>query len=243
MGSGHQPSTYERLLVNPKAKLAGPGASAIKYDILTALLTTAAHEDGPRGRLALRLSLIITARYNWRQGRFNIGLKELARLWGVTERTVKRDMALLRSLGWIRLERAAARGRVAQYGIDLTRLLADTMPHWDAVGPDFVERMTSTPEPVPNNVVPLHSVELAKPIEDGSIWPEVAARLIAQDEPVYAAWFSDLSFADCEAGCLTLTAPSPFIAQYVNTHLLARLKVALHTVDQSLREIRVICDR
>lgn len=241
---GPHASIYARLQVNPTAKVTGPGASAIKYDILTALLTTAAQEDGLRSRLALRLSLIITARFNWRSGVFNIGLTELARLWGVTERTVKRDMAQLRSIGWIRLDRAAARGRVAQYGIDLNKVLKDTMVHWPAVGPDFVARMTgaSTPVQEPDNVVPLHHAAASTPVEDGTIWPQVAALLRVQDETIYAAWFADLTVMESTAECLTLAAPSPFVARYVSTHFRARLTLAATTIDRAVRDVRITCD-
>jgi len=58
------------------------GVSAIKYRILTALIVTAAQEDGAVGRLVTRLSPVITARFNWRNGVFNVDLRELARMWG-----------------------------------------------------------------------------------------------------------------------------------------------------------------
>ena len=89
----------------------GQGAPVLKYDILSALLVLAAQGDTTESRLALRLSLLITARYSWQRKRFNVGLRELARMWGVTERTAKRDMAQMRALNWITVTRAAARGR------------------------------------------------------------------------------------------------------------------------------------
>ncbi|MEJ2031079.1 MAG: hypothetical protein P8X66_14795, partial [Maritimibacter sp.] len=98
---------------NHISRIAGPGASAIKYDILTALLVTAAQGSPVEARLALRLSLLITARFNWRQGSFAIGQREIARMWGVTERTAKRELAEMRGRGWITIAVPAARGRVA----------------------------------------------------------------------------------------------------------------------------------
>ncbi|MDB9808783.1 hypothetical protein OAB79_02595 [Yoonia sp.] len=97
----------------------GQGAHALKYDILSALLVLAAQGETTNARLALRLSLLITARYDWQRERFNVGLREIARMWGVTERTAKRDMAQMRALQWISVSRAAARGRVTEHRINL----------------------------------------------------------------------------------------------------------------------------
>ena len=94
----------------------GQGSHVVKYDILSALLVLAAQGDTAQGRLALRLSLLITARYDWQRDRFNVGLREIARLWGVTERTTKREMAQLRALGWITVTRVAARGQPMRQG-------------------------------------------------------------------------------------------------------------------------------
>ncbi len=44
------------------------GAAALKYDLLT--------------------MMGVTARYNWRNGEMTVGRREIARLWGVDERTV-----------------------------------------------------------------------------------------------------------------------------------------------------------
>lgn len=233
-------AVYGRIQGKPNLRITGPGASSVKYDILTALLATAANDDSPKARLALRLSLIITARFNWRLGAFNIGLKELARMWGVTERTAKREMALLRSLKWITLERTAARGRVAQHRIELGNLLTDTMPYWSAVGPDFVERMSGTSEPAPTNVIPLRNETASLPIEDGTIWPQMAATLMAQDPAVYSAWFAALSVADCDDGILVLTAQNRFVARYVTTHFHTLLVMAAASVDRSIRHVKVV---
>lgn len=56
----------------------GPEAAAKKYDLLSAMMAHGLASDKHRQR-------------------------EIARLWCVDERTVKRDMARLRSLGWIEL--------------------------------------------------------------------------------------------------------------------------------------------
>jgi hypothetical protein len=223
-------------------QITGPGASAIKYDILTALLVTAARGEPAEARLALRLSLLITARFNWRSGCFAVGLKEMARMWGVTERTAKREMAQMRGLGWIVVSVPAARGRVAQYRIELPVILHATMTHWDAVGPDFVARMSNAPEPdahAETNVVPLRR-EVTPPEDDGSEWARAARRLQAQDPAIYGSWFAPLQPADFESGTLTLVAPSRFIASYVRTHFLTRLLAALTAENRSIRDVQIV---
>ncbi|TBN50387.1 hypothetical protein EYF88_09045 [Paracoccus sediminis] len=59
-------------------------------------------------RLAQRLTALITTRYNGRNDDLAIGQRDIARLWCVDERTVKRDMARLRSLGWATVKRQGA---------------------------------------------------------------------------------------------------------------------------------------
>lgn len=217
----------------------GPGASAIKYDILTALLVTASQGEPSRARLALRLSLVITARYNWRSGRFAVAQKELARMWGVTERTAKREMAAMRTLGWVRVAVPAARGRVAQHEIMIARLMQDSMPLWESVGPDYAARMSGTPEQSQSNVVPLRP-EPTAPHESGTIWAEASAQLAQSDAAVHRAWLSQLVTADEGEGGLTLMAPSAFAAQYVQTHHAARVLAAVALVAPDIRTVRIM---
>ncbi len=80
-------------LLDGARNITGPGSAALKYDILTALLVTAAQGEATEARLALRLSLLITARFTWRSGTFSVGRREMARMWGVTERTANREIA------------------------------------------------------------------------------------------------------------------------------------------------------
>ncbi|MBL4811116.1 MAG: hypothetical protein JKX69_01875 [Rhodobacteraceae bacterium] len=222
--------------------VAGPGASAIKYDILTALLVTTACGDAGTARLSLRLSLLITARFNWRRGVFAVGLRELARMWGVTERTAKREMAQMRTRGWITVDIPPARGRVTQYRLELAQILTMTMPHWQAVGPDFAARMAGgvAPEKSATNVVPLRPDGLALPAPDGTSWPAIAARLQGQDPSTYSAWFAPLVSVEAESGVLTLMAPSGFVATYVRTHYHTRLLAALLAEDPTMRDVQII---
>lgn len=225
-----------------RRKITGPGSSSLKYDILTALLVTAARGDAEAARLAMRLSLLITARFNWRQETFAVGQKEMARMWGVTDRTAKREMAAMRARGWIAVAVPSARGRVAQYRILFDTVLRETMPHWDAVGPDFVARMSGAPEPetLPaDNVVPLRP-RAAGQGDDIPAWTRAAERLAAQDASVFNAWFAGLAAAECEAGLLTLVAPSRFVADYVRTHHMTRILTAVVLSDPAIRDVEVI---
>jgi len=230
-------------MLGSSQKITGPGSSALKYDILTALLVTAARGDKVESRLALRLSLLITARFNWRLGVFAVGQREMARMWGVTERTAKREVAEMRARGWISIASAAARGRVAQHRIEIPTVMRATMAHWDAVGPDFFARMTDAPEPdgqIATNVVPLRRDAGALPEDDGTGWATAARRLQGQDPAVYSAWFASLRPLDVESGILTLSAPSRFIADYVKTHYHGRILAALVACDQSIREVQIV---
>lgn len=224
-----------------RRKITGPGASALKYDLLTALLVTAARGAPDVARLALRLSLLITARFNWQRESFAVGQKEIARMWGVTERTAKRDMAAMKARGWIAVSVPAARGRVAQHRIALDAVLRETMPHWDAVGPDFVARMTGLPEQpeVPaGNVVPFQRGQVPAAAE-GTPWQAAAERLRQQDPAVFNAWLAGLVPAGEAQGLLVLMAPSRFVADYVRTHYLTRVIAATVMTDPTIRDVEV----
>ena len=217
----------------------GPRAGAAKYDVLTALLVMASQGEAVEARLALRLSLLITARFNWRKGVFAVGQKELARMWGVTERTVKREMAELRARGWIEVAVPAARGRVAEHRIHFEAVLGETMPFWTAVGPDFAARLTGAPSTEkPSNVVPLKRETAVMP--EGGLWGAVAARLKEQDAAIYEAWFAQLVFVDVTQGVLTLLAPSKFLADYVGTHYQGHVLAAALSEDRSVRAVKLL---
>ena len=82
-------------------KPAGRNAPALKYDILSALGVHALAGDKNRQKLVLRVITLITTRYNWRSNELSMGREEIARLWDVNERTVKREMARLKAMNWI----------------------------------------------------------------------------------------------------------------------------------------------
>jgi len=204
-------------------KAVGRKASTQKYDILTALGAFALAQDKGLQRLALRLMVLITARYNWRLNELSMGQREIARLWAVDVRTVKREMAKLRNLGWLSVKTPAARGRVATYGIDFHRISTATQESWSSVGPDFVERMA---ELYPAKVVKVNfgsgAVQGARPKASEKPmgqWGAMRSLLRAQDESVFQNWFARLLFVGFAEGKLELAAESSFLARYIETHL------------------------
>lgn len=223
------------------SKPAGRNASVIKYDILTALGTHALSLDKGKQRLVLRFMTLVTARYNWTRDELAVGQREIARMWHVDERTVKREMAKLRALAWLVVKRQGSRGRVSEYGIDLERILSDTQPIWAAVGPDFEHRLSTGDSP-PSNVVPLpvSTTAPAPDLSDGAEWSLVKGMLHAEDPANYASWIQSLTRQGRAGGRLTLMAPSRFHATYVMSHLAPRLLAACRDVDPDVTDIIVI---
>ncbi|WP_199260931.1 DnaA N-terminal domain-containing protein [Paracoccus binzhouensis] len=215
----------------------GREAAAKKYDLLSAMMAHGLAGDKHRQRLILRLMALITTRYNWQRDELTIGQREIARLWCVDERTVKREMAKLRALGWIEIKQQGARGRVSVLSLNLERILLDTKREWDNIGPDFVARIGGAqPEPA-GNVVPLHRPE---PVPAQGVWAEARARLAEEDRALFDAWFAGLAEAGVADGCLTLFAPTRFHATYVQTHLLDRLRIAVQRCDGRIAKVRVL---
>lgn len=221
-------------------KPVGRGAAARKYDLLTALGAYALARDKHDQRRVLRLMTLITARYNWARDELAVGQREIAQLWSVDERTVKREMALLRAKGWLVVRRQGARGRVTQYGLGIDQVLSDTSGQWAAVGSDFELRMGTQDDSA--TVVPLPVTgQVAPPdISSGTEWALAQAVLHAEDTATYATWISALTRAERAGGRMTLRAPSRFHAAYVQTHLERRVLAALREVDADVAEVRVI---
>lgn len=223
------------------AKVVGQGATAKKYDILSAMMAYALGQDKYTQRRVLRLMALITTRYNWRFDDLTMGHKEIARLWSVDPRTVKREMAVFKSLGWIKVKRQGARGRVSSYGLGFGAILQMTQDSWIKIGPDFEERAgillpDMTPQP---KVV---QVDFKKPNstteQDGQFigtWRAVCANLRALDGAVFNNWYCQLRFVSAQNGDLVLEAPNRFVARYVENHLMSSL---FATSLQSFPDIR-----
>jgi hypothetical protein len=227
------------------ARPVGRQAASRKYDLLTALGVHACHGDKHLQRLVLRFITLIVARYNWQTDEIAVGQREIAALWAVDERTVKRDMARLRALGWLVVNRPAVRGRVATHGIDLQAILAATEPHWDAVGPDFAERLrgpAAAPSPAANVVSFPGAAQPAPLAPDAGLWPRAQARLMAEDPALFAAWFRPLAEISVAAGQVELAAPSRFHASFVMTHHAQRLLSALRREDGTIRNVTVLAE-
>jgi hypothetical protein len=225
------------------SKPVGRDAAAKKYDILSAMMAFALAREKHTQRLIMRLMSLITTRYNWQRDELSMGQREIAKLWSVDERTVKREMAKLKSKGWLQVKRAGVRGRVTLYGLNLDLLLEETKTDWPKIGPDFVERLgamtgIAAQNVHKSNIVPF-AVNVKSPVDDGTIWAAAAGILFAQDATCFAAWFQQLHEAGRDGQCLILTAPTRFHATYVETHLKDSLLRAIGRVDPAIRTVRI----
>ncbi|SHH46914.1 DnaA N-terminal domain-containing protein [Cognatiyoonia sediminum] len=220
------------------AKPVGRDAATKKYDILSALATFGLSKDKHKQRQILRLMALITTRYNWQCDELSMGQAEIARLWSVDTRTVKREMARLRSLGWLVQKRQGARGRVSVYGLDLARVMADTQPTWDNIGPDFVQRMGAEPQQSDTNVIPFRNESAVEFSND--VWGRACKVLHVDDPSTFASWIALLKFGGDEAGQIVLVAPSRFHATYVTSHLQQRILYALRAQDPSISAVQII---
>lgn len=207
-----------------KQAFTGQGAAERKYDLLTALGAWGMAQGGTDAMLALRFATLITARYNWRRDELTTGQREIAALWSVEPRTVKRQMARLRELGWLILVRQGARGRVAVYRMDVTAILHATRESFANVGPDFVERL-ARPDGAAlsvgnsgetGNVVSFPGVAQKDGQDAG--WARISDRLQRANPNSHAAWIAGLA-GHVQGELLILRAPTRFHARHVATHL------------------------
>ena len=225
------------------SRAVGRDAATKKYDMLSALMAFALAQDKHTQRRVMRFMSLVTTRYNWQRDELTMGQKEIARLWSVDLRTVKREMAKLRSAGWLTVKKAATRGNVATHGINFNLLLSDTEAFWPNVGPDLVDRltiMTGGEETADkSNVIPFSANGLQAP-DDGTFWAGMADRLLKEDPATYSAWFQHLNEAGREDATLVLVTASKFHAAYVQTHLTGRLILAARELDPSIRDVKII---
>ncbi|MEM5470001.1 DnaA N-terminal domain-containing protein [Celeribacter marinus] len=220
-------------------KAVGQNAAALKYDILTVLTAYGLSQDKHVQKRVLRLISLITARYNWQRDELCVGQIEIARMWCVDQRTVKREMAKFRALGWLVEKRAGVRGRVAVYGIDVAVIFADTKPTWANVGSDLVERLSGPQEPKPvDNIVPFHKAETPEFSTD--VWGQIQAELYRIAPSTIDNWLKDAKVVDMGQGALTLIVPSKFYKDYIETNLMTRIEGVARRIDPSLARVRIV---
>lgn len=119
---------------------------------------------------------------------------------------------------------------MAAYRLNLAQVYKLSEPVWRKVGPDFAERMDlRVPKQTAETVVRVDFQTRPAKLPDGPAdpWKRVLNRLEVDSPTFVAAWFSKLHFVEKTDTCLTLLAPSKFMAQYVQTHLMTALTLAV----------------
>lgn len=210
-------------------RLTGPGAGSDRYDVLTALSVAALGAGGHQQVLLLRLMALITARYNWAQDELSLGQKDMALMWSVDTRTVKREIRRLIDAHLLILLRPGVKGRVATYRLNLRKIAELTEDWWPRVGPDFEARMAERYGPQSEAESRVVRLDFAPRPQDSlaSPWARVLQRLRAADPAQAGAWFDPLVLLGDDAPELALEAPSRFALRYIETHLLSQIKIAM----------------
>lgn len=217
-------------------RVTGAGSGAVKYDILTALTVAGLNGDG-RDQLSMaRLISLITARYNWRTDELCMGQREMATLWGVGERTVKREIKRWLQDGLLICRRAGVRGRVAAYRLNLIRICEVTEPVWSLIGSDFQGRMEQL-KPGGQRVIRLDNARATlNPPPPAEGWEGVRYQLANLFPAQFEAWIAPLTARD-DGTCVVLEARSAFAAEYVKTHFGRDIVDAIAASWKSPREI------
>lgn len=235
--------------MTPK-RYTGPQAGSQKYDLLTALSVAGLNGSPGFQTSMLRLVALVTARYNWARNELTVGQREMARLWSVDERTVKREIKRLTQAAILLQLRPGVRGRVAAYRLNIAEIFRLSAPVWQRVGPDFAERMEAqAPQPAPQTVTTVDFAGATQeaseaPASDtaggqGGAWARTLARLAALEPALHRSWFLSLKPGDCIGGVLTLRAASEFQARYVQTHHQALLLGTARLEYPDLRRIEI----
>lgn len=228
-------------------RFTGPQAGSQKYDLLTALSVAGLNGSPGFQTSMLRLVALVTARYNWARNELTVGQREMARLWSVDERTVKREIKRLTAAEILLQLRPGVRGRVAAYRLNIAEIYRLSAPVWERVGPDFSERMEAQQQtPEPDKVVHVNfgptvatppTPEVGPAEGQGRPWERCLGRLARLEPSLHRNWFAGLRCEGVENGVLTLTAPSAFVAQYVQTHHMRLLMGAAQLEYPGLRRI------
>lgn len=211
-------------------RLVGPESGVLKYDILTALSVAGLASAPGFCTTLMRLIALITARYNWREDEFTVGQRDMARMWSVDERTVKRQIKRLIDAEIVVCKRPGVRGRVGAYRLNQSGIVRLSKPSWHLVGPDFERRMQERYLAEEVKVVRMSGYKQQNIMPDKSLtpmletkWGRSMTNLAQMDKAQFDAWFARLKFIACEDGCLRLQCASTFIQRYIETHLMTRL--------------------
>lgn len=210
-------------------RLTGPGAGSEKYDLLTAMAVAGLSGTPTHQSTMLRLIAVITARYNWARDELSVGQREMAAMWSVDERTVKREIKRMIQAALLVQKRPGVRGRVAVYRLNIAEVCKLSEPVWRRVGPDFAERMDLRLPKTDETVVRV-DFQARTTLGQGAAsepWNRVLDRLAIESPTAVAAWFSKLKVAAKTESRMSLQAPTKFIAQYVQAHLMPTLAEAI----------------
>lgn len=72
-----------------------------------------------------------------------------------------------------------------------------------------------------------------------AIWATICAQFEQIDGDIFSAWIEPLHFVQVEAGCLTLEAPTAFMARYVENNHGAMLTNIAAQADASIRSLKI----
>ncbi|KUF09879.1 DnaA N-terminal domain-containing protein [Pseudoponticoccus marisrubri] len=229
-------------------RFTGPQAGSQKYDLLTAISVAGLNGSPGFQTSMMRLVALVTARYNWARDELTVGQREMARLWSVDERTVKREIKRLTTAQILLQLRPGVRGRVAAYRLNVAEIHRLSAPVWERVGPDYSDRMARQAPAAPETPPRVVHVDFAAPRPEtpatptetrADPWARTLARLEQLEPALHRSWFAALRMAGCEGGVLQLRAPSRFQAQYVQTHHLRLLTGTAQLEFPGLRRVEI----
>jgi DNA-binding Lrp family transcriptional regulator len=220
-------------------KSMGPHASVRKYDLLTAMAVAGLNGKSGFQTTILRLVAVITARYNWKLDELTVGQRDLAKMWSVDERTVKREVKRLLDAKILLQLRPGVRGRVAAFRLNQDEIYRLSLPHWDQVGPDFAARMEENKIIHPEAEEKVVRVDFRTKVPQDAAWERTFMRLAESDPHLHRSWFAALLFDGFSDDVLKLRAPSSFVAQYILTHHLGRIRDIAGTEFPALKRIEI----
>jgi len=223
-------------------RLTGPKAGALKYDVLTALSLCGLHGSGVITLSMMRLITVVTARYNWQRDELSLGQRDMARMWGVTERTAKREVKRWLEMGVVDCTRPGVRGRVAAYRLNMRVLFEMSRDHWSKVGPDFAERMGAEKNTEAAKVVRVDfsASQTPEPVSNNPKWIAAAQMIRERTPQIYTSWIAPLEYVSDDGTTVTLKGPSAFASRYVETHHARELAEAVDQCIGPMRRIAII---